>query len=176
MAWVKEQNAQSVKELEARPEFKGLHEKLVAIYNSRDRIPTAAKRGKWLYDFWQDAENPRGVWRRTTMEEYRKKDPAWGDGARRRASSPPTKTRSGCSRARTASSPITRAASSSLFRGGADAAEIREFDAGEEGVREGRLRAQGIEGLGRLARPATRSTWAATSVPAPSRRPATRGK
>jgi len=77
VAWVKEQNKSSQGELEARPEFKAIHERLLAIYNSRERIPFAAKRGGWLYNFWQDADNPRGIWRRTTMDEYRKPEPKW---------------------------------------------------------------------------------------------------
>ncbi len=33
--------------------------------------------GPYLYNFWRDKENPRGLWRRTTLEEYRKDAPAW---------------------------------------------------------------------------------------------------
>ncbi|MGZ5041949.1 MAG: hypothetical protein ACXWBQ_14495, partial [Usitatibacter sp.] len=77
MEWVKGENARSTAELEARKEFKPLHERLLAIYNSRERIPSATKRGEWLYNFWQDEKNPRGLWRRTTMDEYRKSDPKW---------------------------------------------------------------------------------------------------
>ena len=127
MAWVKEQNAQSVKELEARPEFKGLHEKLVAIYNSRERIPAASKRGKYLYNFWQDAENPRGVWRRTSMEEYRKKDPAWEtvlDVGKLSADESEKWVFKGAN----CLFPDYTRCLVTLSRGGADAAEIREFD------------------------------------------------
>ena len=77
IAWVKEQNALSQPVLEASPEFKSIHERLLAIYNSRERIPSVTKRGPWLYNFWQDKDNPRGLWRRTSLEEYRKASPAW---------------------------------------------------------------------------------------------------
>src|SRR5881392_2687166 len=77
LAWVRSRNAESQPLLEGEPEFKAIHERLLGIYNSRERIPAVAKRGKWLYNFWQDGDNPRGLWRRTTFEEYRKKDPAW---------------------------------------------------------------------------------------------------
>ena len=33
--------------------------------------------GDRYYNFWQDEENPRGLWRRTTLEEYRKPAPDW---------------------------------------------------------------------------------------------------
>ena len=75
--WVKAHDAKSKAEIEGRPEFAPLHERLLSIFNSRERIPGVQKRGKYLYNFWQDAANPRGLWRRTTLEEYRKKDPAW---------------------------------------------------------------------------------------------------
>ncbi|MCE2989381.1 MAG: prolyl oligopeptidase family serine peptidase [Burkholderiales bacterium] len=77
ISWVKEQNAKSQKELEARPEFAPIRDRLLAIVNSRERIPGVQKRGEWYYNFWQDAKNIRGVWRRTTLEEYRKAAPNW---------------------------------------------------------------------------------------------------
>jgi prolyl oligopeptidase len=127
MAWVKEQNAGSVKELESRPEFKELHEKLLAIYNSRDRIPSVQKRGKYLYNFWQDAENPRGLWRRTSLEEYRKKDPAWEtvlDVGKLSADENEKWVFKGAN----CHFPDYTRCLVTLSRGGADAAEIREFD------------------------------------------------
>ena len=77
LAWVKEQNAATQPAIESSPGFKALHERLLGIYNSRDRIPTVKKRGNWLYNFWQDERNPRGILRRTTLDEYRKKQPEW---------------------------------------------------------------------------------------------------
>jgi len=59
------------------PEQSKLHPRLLSIYNSKEKIPYAAKRGEHFYNFWQDAENPRGLWRRTTEEEYAKSDPEW---------------------------------------------------------------------------------------------------
>ena len=76
MAWVKEQNAVTQPAIEASPGFKPLYERLLAIYTSRERIPSAQKRGAWLYNFWQDEASPRGVWRRTSMAQYRRKEPA----------------------------------------------------------------------------------------------------
>src|SRR5207342_3542481 len=70
-------NAETTGALESRPEFKALHERLLSVYNSRERIPTVSKIGEHYYNVWQDAANPRGVWRRTTLEEYRKAEPAW---------------------------------------------------------------------------------------------------
>ncbi|HZC97681.1 MAG TPA: prolyl oligopeptidase family serine peptidase, partial [Bradyrhizobium sp.] len=35
------------------------------------------RRGGWLYNLWKDAHHPRGLWRRTTLEAYRKPHPPW---------------------------------------------------------------------------------------------------
>ena len=77
IAWAREHSAKAQAMLEAQPGFGELKQRLVAIYTSRERIPSVVKRGPHLYNFWQDAANPRGVLRRTTLAEYRKKDPAW---------------------------------------------------------------------------------------------------
>jgi prolyl oligopeptidase len=77
LAWVKEQNARSVKELEARPGFETLRQRILAILDSKERIPAVAKHGEFYYNFWRDKQNPRGLWRRTTLAEYKKAAPAW---------------------------------------------------------------------------------------------------
>jgi len=77
LAWVEERSAKDTEELEAVPEFAEIHAKLLEIYNSRDRIPYAGFQGAWLYNFWQDAEHVRGVWRRTFLDQYVNDEPAW---------------------------------------------------------------------------------------------------
>ena len=77
IAWVKEQNAKSQKILEAQPLFAGIRDKTLEVVNSSARIPGVAKRGAFYYNFWQDEKNIRGVWRRTTMAEYKKAEPKW---------------------------------------------------------------------------------------------------
>jgi prolyl oligopeptidase len=127
MEWVAKENARSKAELEARPEFKPLHERLLAIYNSRERIPMVQKRGPWLYNFWQDERSPRGLWRRTTMEEYRKKDPAWEtvlDVGKVGADENVNWVFKGAD----CLYPDYQRCLVSLSRGGADAVEVREFD------------------------------------------------
>src|SRR5262245_28576822 len=47
------------------------------ILDTDARIPYVRRRGKYLYNFWRDAENPRGLWRRTTLESYRTDEPEW---------------------------------------------------------------------------------------------------
>ena len=64
-------------ELTKSPEFKALDERLLKILDSKERIPFVAKRGDYYYNFWRDAKNKRGLWRRTTLDEYRKPEPKW---------------------------------------------------------------------------------------------------
>jgi prolyl oligopeptidase len=77
LEFVEAQNAVTVKELESQPDFGEFKSQVLAILNSHDRIPFVHKLGDRYYNFWQDAANPRGLLRRTTLEEYRKPQPAW---------------------------------------------------------------------------------------------------
>jgi prolyl oligopeptidase len=77
MAWVKEQNAIALKELQTRPEYPGVNARLRTILNSKERIPFVAKHGDHLYNFWRDAQHSRGIWRRTTMQQYQRPEPEW---------------------------------------------------------------------------------------------------
>ncbi len=58
--WVKDRSAQDTAVLEAVPVYSEIHEKLLEIYNSSDRIPSVSIRGSWLYNFWRDADHVRG--------------------------------------------------------------------------------------------------------------------
>jgi prolyl oligopeptidase len=75
--WAKKRSEADTALFEAVPEFAEIHSKLLEIYNSSDRIPTPAIRGAWIYNFWQDAERVRGIWRRTFLSQYVTESPAW---------------------------------------------------------------------------------------------------
>ncbi|KFN49824.1 prolyl oligopeptidase family serine peptidase [Arenimonas composti] len=75
--WVRARNAVSEAQLAQTPEFAKLRDDLLAAMNSDARIPYVSKVGDYFYNFWRDRQNPQGVWRRTTLEEYRKPDPKW---------------------------------------------------------------------------------------------------
>ncbi|MCX5380123.1 prolyl oligopeptidase family protein [Streptomyces sp. NBC_00091] len=77
LAWVRERNAETVAALTADPEFKVLEREVREVLDDDGRIPYVVRRGRHLYNFWQDAGRLRGVWRRTTLEEYRTERPAW---------------------------------------------------------------------------------------------------
>ncbi len=75
--WVEAQNAVSTGELQGDPGYDALYRRLLAIFDSRERIPAVAKVGDRYYNFWRDAGHVRGILRRTTLDEYRKAAPAW---------------------------------------------------------------------------------------------------
>lgn len=75
--WVRARNAQSTKELAEGKAFKQLNSDLRAILDSEARIPYIEKMGAFYYNFWRDAKNPKGLWRRTDLREYRKASPHW---------------------------------------------------------------------------------------------------
>ncbi|QOZ55769.1 prolyl oligopeptidase family protein [Bradyrhizobium sp. CCBAU 53338] len=100
---------------------------LAAIFDRPDNIPYVSRSGGLLYNTWKDAEHPRGLWRRTTLAEFRKAEPSWetvldvdalaaGEGEDWLLNW--TTSRSGYSRVML-----------SLSRGGSDAVVLREFDA-----------------------------------------------
>jgi prolyl oligopeptidase len=127
LEWVKERSAQDTAELEAVPEYAPIHEKLLEIYNSQDRIPYAGIRGPWLYNFWQDAEHVRGIWRRTFLDSYASDDPVWETvldvDALAEAEGENWVWKGGFSLP-----PEHRRAMVVLSRGGGDASVYREFD------------------------------------------------
>ena len=75
--WVRARNVESTKEIAGDKAFKSLEKDLLTILDSTDRIPYVGKMGEFYYNFWRDAKNERGVWRRTTLAEYRKPEPRW---------------------------------------------------------------------------------------------------
>jgi prolyl oligopeptidase len=77
LAWVKERNARTEGELAGTPQFKQLEGDIRAILDSDAKIPYVEKIGDFYYNLWKDKDHARGVWRRTTLAEYRKPNPTW---------------------------------------------------------------------------------------------------
>ncbi len=77
LAWVRERNAETVAALTADPGFKVVEREVREVLDDDGRIPYTVRRGPHLYNFWQDADRLRGIWRRTTLEEYRTEQPRW---------------------------------------------------------------------------------------------------
>src|SRR3569623_91273 len=77
MAWVEAHNAKSVASFEADPRYKPFYDEALAIATAEDRIPMPAFRNGGIFNFWQDAAHLRWLWRRTTLSDYRGKEPHW---------------------------------------------------------------------------------------------------
>ena len=75
--WVRARNAVSEDQLAKAPGFEALRSDLLSILDSNARIPFVGKMGEFYYNFWRDKTNPQGVWRRTTLAEFRKNAPQW---------------------------------------------------------------------------------------------------
>lgn len=75
--WVRERNAKTQGHFESQDEFTQLRDDLLKILDSDERIPFVSKNGDFYYNFWRDKDHARGIWRRTTLEEYRADTPNW---------------------------------------------------------------------------------------------------
>ena len=137
LAWVRERNAVSTALLQAQPVFADNRAKVLGVLNNRDQIPSMSRRGEYFYNFWRDAKNPRGLWRRTDLEEYRKVLPKWDvlldlDALGKAENENWVWGGSDCL------APDYNRCLISLSRGGADAKVTREFDiAKREFVKDG---------------------------------------
>jgi prolyl oligopeptidase len=76
MAWVHAENAKTLRVLQNDPNFAGLYADALQIAEAKDRIPVPEFIAGTIYNFWQDREHVRGIWRRTTPTEFAG-TPAW---------------------------------------------------------------------------------------------------
>ncbi|MEP6940705.1 MAG: prolyl oligopeptidase family serine peptidase [Rudaea sp.] len=77
MDWVKARDAESVQAYGSSPAFEEMRTQILEVMDSDARIPYVSKIGNHFYNFWRDKAHPRGIWRRTTLAEYRKEHPTW---------------------------------------------------------------------------------------------------
>ena len=77
MDWVNAHNAETVKRLEADPRYQVNYDEALALAGAKDRIPMPSFLNGEIYNFWQDEEHLRGIWRKTSLADYRTADPSW---------------------------------------------------------------------------------------------------
>jgi prolyl oligopeptidase len=77
LAWVERQNARSLPVLENDARYQGLLNAALEVAQSRDRLATGQVRSGYLYNFWQDPDHVRGIWRRTRLADYAANRPRW---------------------------------------------------------------------------------------------------
>jgi prolyl oligopeptidase len=79
MAWVKTENAKTLAVLQKDPNFAGLYADALRIAQATDRIPIPEFLGApgQIYNFWQDDNHVRGIWRHTSQTDYATSTPTW---------------------------------------------------------------------------------------------------
>lgn len=75
--WVKERNKVSEGQLKSDPQFASIEKDFRRILLAKDRLPGISYMKGYVYNFWQDDKNVRGVWRRTKLDDYRKAIVNW---------------------------------------------------------------------------------------------------
>jgi prolyl oligopeptidase len=134
-AWVEARNSETVSAL-CDAQFEKDRVAVLDILDAADRIPWIQERGQLVYNFWQDAEHRKGLWRRTTLASYRGENPDWEtllDVDLLAKFEAEDWVWRGC----TTLAPEHRLGLVQLSRGGADAVVIREFDLAEKRFVEG---------------------------------------
>jgi len=128
LAWVEAQNAATLVRFgDAR--FAADRDTLAAIFDRPDNIPIIARRGSRVFNFWKDAEHPRGLWRATSLDSYCSEQPQWDILLDLDALATKEREDWAWSGASTIPGSHNRAILM-LSRGGADAVVLREFDLG----------------------------------------------
>ena len=127
MEWVNAHNDVTVKRLTADQRYQTLYDEALAIAGAKDRIPMPSFRNGRIMNFWQDQEHLRGIWRVTTLDDYRNAAPAWKtlldiDALGKAEGKSWVFKGAECLR------PEERLCMVSLSDGGEDAVEMREFD------------------------------------------------
>jgi len=127
MAFVRASNARALAALTTDPRYETFRTEAEAILTSQDRLPSPSFLGDGVGNFWQDAANPKGVWRRTSLDSYATEAPAWEvlldvDALARAESVDWVFKGANCL------APDDRRCLVSLSEGGKDAVVVREFD------------------------------------------------
>ncbi|HME79695.1 MAG TPA: prolyl oligopeptidase family serine peptidase [Mycobacterium sp.] len=124
--WVRARNEPTVAEFSGE-EFERMRTQALEVLDTDARIPYVRRRGDYLYNFWRDAANPRGLWRRTTLDSYRSDSPDWDVLIDVDELARVDDEKWVWAGANVIYPELTRALIS-LSRGGSDAAIVREFD------------------------------------------------
>jgi len=127
MAWVDAHNASSTRLLQADSHYQTFYDEALAIAGAKDRIPEPSFLHGEIYNFWQDPDHLRGIWRKTSLADYQTADPHWTTvldiDALGKAEG-----KSWVLKGMQCLEPEERRCLVSLSDGGEDAVEVREFD------------------------------------------------
>jgi prolyl oligopeptidase len=125
--WVAAHNVASTAMITRDPGFETLRAQIRGILDSKDRIPYVSRMGDYYYNFWRDAQHPRGLWRRTRPDQYRTAQPEWETVLDLDALAK-AENENWVWKGQECRYPDWNRCLISLSRGGADAVVVREFD------------------------------------------------
>ena len=77
LAWVRSQNERTLADLQSDPNYPAFEADAIEALTSAERIPYGSIRNGMVYNFWQDDTHVRGLWRRTSLENYASDAPEW---------------------------------------------------------------------------------------------------
>ncbi|MFL6788443.1 MAG: prolyl oligopeptidase family serine peptidase [Sphingomicrobium sp.] len=129
MSWVEAHNKKATDVLETDPRYQRFYAQALDIAQAKDRIPTGSFIGGQVYNFWQDSDHVRGIWRRASIDSYASGTPQWEIVLDLDALATSEKANwvwKGAQCAR----PLERRCLINLSDGGEDAVTVREFDLG----------------------------------------------
>jgi len=125
--WVNAHNAKAVAVLEGDARYPTLYKEALAIAEAKDRIPIGSFTHGEIYNFWQDGDHVRGIWRKTSLASYRTETPQWTTVLDITALGK-AEGKSWVFRGAPCARPAEKRCLVQLSDGGEDAATIREFD------------------------------------------------
>ena len=125
--WVKAQNARTAAVLESDPRYDLFRRQALAIFTAKDRIPRPDFLGEGVQNFWQDDAHVKGLWRRASLSDFDRPDPAWETLIDLDALSK-AEGKNWIFKGATCLPPEDRLCLVRLSDGGGDAVEVREYD------------------------------------------------
>jgi prolyl oligopeptidase len=134
--FVKKQNKITEDRLSTHKVYQEIYSKSLEIYNSPDKIAYPTVNGDFIYNFWQDKEHVRGIWRKASKQSYESGSPEWevlldlDEMSKKDNVQWVFKGASGLH-------PTYDLFLVNLSKGGGDAVEIREFDVNRKAFVEG---------------------------------------
>lgn len=75
--WVTEQNRRTVRNFAKGERFQKMQSIILTSLNDQKNVPWPEYYNDTLYNFWQDEDHPRGIWRRTRKTSYFTAEPEW---------------------------------------------------------------------------------------------------
>jgi prolyl oligopeptidase len=77
LEWVKQRNDVALKQLKNDPDYQKNYDAILTVLDATDRIPFGQLYFSHVFNFWQDQDHVRGIWRRAAIASYETSSPQW---------------------------------------------------------------------------------------------------